>query len=135
MWGECGRAYVYLIYGYHFCFNAVCNETGVAEAVLVRAIEPTFGIEILKSHRGVLRERDLTNGPAKLCASMNINRELDGVDICDSDSSLFIARNPDRSTLITQRAPVIQTTRIGLSQAADWPLRWYLGGSDYISKR
>lgn len=104
MWGECGRAYVYLIYGTHFCFNAVCGKTGVAEAVLVRAIEPTFGLEILKAHRGVLRERDITNGPAKLCAAMHINRELDGVDICLPDSPLFIAENPDRSTLLMQRA-------------------------------
>lgn len=135
MWGECGRAYVYLIYGTHFCFNAVCGETGIAEAVLVRAIEPTIGIEILQSHRGVLRPRDLTNGPAKLCAAMNINREFDGVDICDSNSFLFIAENPDRSTLLEQRAPLVQTTRVGISKAEDWPLRWYLGGSEFVSKR
>ena len=135
MWGECGNAYVYLIYGYHFCFNAVCHEKGVAEAVLVRAIEPTFGIEILQSHRGVLRPRDLTNGPAKLCAAMNINRELDGVDICNANSPLFIAQNPDRSTLIQDRAPLVQTTRIGISKAEDWPLRWYLGSSEFVSKR
>jgi len=135
MWGECGRAYVYLIYGYHFCFNAVCNETGIAEAVLIRAIEPTFGIEILQANRIATRERDLTNGPAKLCAAMNINRELDGVDICDSHSPLFIGENPDRNALLAQRAPTIQTTRIGLSKAEDWPLRWYLGGSEFVSKR
>ena len=135
MWGECGNAYVYLIYGYHFCFNAVCGEAGIAEAVLVRAIEPTFGIDILQTHRGVLKARDITNGPAKLCAAMNINRELDGVDICNSDSPLFIAQNPDRSTLLATREPLIQTTRIGLSKATDWPLRWYLGGSEFVSKR
>ena len=135
MWGDCGNAYVYLIYGYHCCFNAVCGKVGVAEAVLVRAIEPTIGIEILQANRKVLRPRDLTNGPAKLCAAMQINRELDGVDICDSSSSLFIAQNPDRSTLLAQRAPLVQTTRVGISKAEDWPLRWYLGGSEFVSKR
>ena len=70
MWGEYGRSYVYLIYGYHFCFNAVCGETGIAEAVLVRAIEPTFGAEIMKANRAVPKERDLTSGPAKFCAAM-----------------------------------------------------------------
>jgi DNA-3-methyladenine glycosylase len=135
MWGAPGHAYVYLIYGYHFCFNAVCHETGVAEAVLVRAIEPTFGLETLQANRTVLRERDLTNGPAKLCAAMQINRELDGVDICDSSSSLFIARDPNRSTLLKERAPLITTTRIGISKAADWPLRFYLGGSTFVSKK
>ena len=135
MWGDCGNAYVYLIYGYHFCFNAVCGEKGIAEAVLVRAIEPTFGKEILQANRAVLRPRDLTNGPAKLCAAMQVNRELDGVDICDSHSPLFIAENPDRSTLLEQRAPLVKTTRIGLTKAAERPLRWYLGGSDFVSKR
>jgi DNA-3-methyladenine glycosylase len=135
MWGAPGHAYVYLIYGYHFCFNAVCHETGVAEAVLVRAIEPTFGIETLQANRRVLRTRDLTNGPAKLCAAMQINRELDGVDICDSHSSLFIAQNPDRSTLLEEREPLVTTTRIGISKAADWPLRFYLDGSTYVSKK
>lgn len=135
MWGECGHAYVYLIYGYHFCFNAVCHETGIAEAVLVRAIEPTIGIDILKENRVVPRERDLTNGPAKLCSAMEINRELDGVDICHSDSPLFIAENPKRDTLLLDLAPIVQTTRIGLTKAADWPMRWYLGGSDFVSKR
>lgn len=135
MFGDCGRSYVYLIYGMHFCFNAVCREAGTAEAVLIRAIEPTFGMGVLQANRHVPRERDLTNGPAKLCAAMNINRELDGVDICDSDSPLFIADNPDRSTLLADRAPTIQTTRVGISKAADWPLRWYLGGSDFVSKR
>jgi len=135
MWGDCGNAYVYLIYGFHCCFNAVCGKAGIAEAVLVRAIEPTIGIEILQVNRGVLRQRDLTNGPAKLCAAMQVNRELDGVDICVASSPLFIAENPDRSTLIAYRAPLVQTTRIGLTKAADWPLRWYLGGSEFVSKR
>src|SRR5690606_27347688 len=60
MFGDFGRSYVYLIYGMHFCFNAVCGENGIAEAVLVRAIEPAFGIGVLQANREVLRERDLT---------------------------------------------------------------------------
>lgn len=135
MWGEHGRAYVYLIYGYHFCFNAVCQPKGIAEAVLVRAIEPTFGREILKQNRPVPRERDLTNGPAKFCAAMHIDRALDGVDICDAGSQLFIARNPQREQFLKDNAPLITTTRIGITQAADWPLRFYLEGSQYVSKK
>src|SRR5882724_4890154 len=83
MFGGPGHAYVYLIYGYHFCVNAVCRPSGVAEAVLIRAIEPNFGAEFRKSQRGVARARDLTNGPAKLCEALRIDRSLDGVDICD----------------------------------------------------
>src|SRR5688572_24604340 len=94
MWGDAGYAYVYLIYGYHFCFNAVCRPKGIAEAVLVRAIAPQFGIEIMRAQRKAKTDRDLTNGPAKLCATMNINREQDEVDICNADSPLLIAQNP-----------------------------------------
>ncbi len=135
MWGEMGRAYVYLIYGYHFCFNAVCRPKGEAEAVLVRAIEPTFGAEIMKANRAVPKERDLTNGPAKFCAALQITRELDEVDLCDADSPLFIAENPQREAFLAAHAPLVTTTRIGITQAADWPLRFYLGGSNFVSKR
>ena len=135
MWGEAGNAYVYLIYGYHFCFNAVCQPKGIAEAVLVRAIEPNFGREILEANRPTLRERDLTNGPAKFCAALQIDRALDGADICDAASPLFIARNAQREKFIAQNAPLITTTRIGITQAADWPLRFYLHGSKFVSKR
>lgn len=135
MWGQHGHAYVYLIYGYHFCFNAVCQPRGVAEAVLVRAIEPSFGRDILKENRPTLRERDLTNGPAKFCAAMQIDRALDGADICHSEAPLFIAKNPQRERFIEENAPLITTTRIGITQAADWPLRFYLDGSEFVSKR
>jgi DNA-3-methyladenine glycosylase len=134
MWGECGRAYVYLIYGMHFCFNAVCREKGIAEAVLVRAIEPAFGVAEMQKLRAH-PPKNLTNGPAKLCAAMDIDRALDGVDLCDSSSTLFIARNPRRESFLEERAPLVQTTRIGISRAADWPLRFYLGGSTHISRR
>jgi DNA-3-methyladenine glycosylase len=135
MWGEPGHAYVYLIYGYHFCFNAVCQPSGVAEAVLVRAIEPTFGIDILKNNRPVARERDITNGPGKLCTALKIDRALDEVDLCTATSPLFIARNTKRDQLIEQLAPLVTTTRIGITQAADRPLRFYLQGSSFVSVR
>lgn len=135
MWGAPGHAYVYLIYGYHFCFNAVCRPAGIAEAVLVRAIEPTFGIEILRKNRAAKTDRDLTNGPAKFCAAMGITRAQDGADLCDATSSLFIARNPNVENARRELGPQITTTRIGITKAADWPLRYYLRGSDYVSKR
>jgi DNA-3-methyladenine glycosylase len=135
MYGEPGHAYVYLIYGYHFCFNAVCQPAGIAEAVLVRAIEPSVGVETMQANRKVLRARDLTNGPAKLCAAMQIDRTFDGMDLCDNQSQLFIAENPNRSTFLAERGEQVKTTRIGITQAADWPLRFYLSGSEYVSKR
>jgi DNA-3-methyladenine glycosylase len=135
MWGAPGHAYVYFIYGAHFCFNAVCRESGVAEAVLVRAVEPTFGVEIMQHNRRVLRERDLTNGPAKLCAALQIDGTFDGADLCNSQSSLFIAHNPLRSTLLQERGPLVTTTRVGITKAAELPLRFYLDGSAFVSKK
>lgn len=135
MWGEPGMAYVYRIYGSYTCFNAVCREVGVAEAVLVRAVEPTVGLDIMCSYRNVARDLDLTSGPSKLCLAMNIDMDLDGVDICDATSPLFIGRNVDVEETRRVLAPLVTTTRIGITRAADWPLRYYLDGSRYVSKR
>jgi DNA-3-methyladenine glycosylase len=135
MYGPPGYSYVYLIYGYHFCFNAVCQPPGIAEAVLVRAIEVHFGESILRSHRRVKRVEDLTNGPAKLCAAMHIDRALDAFDLCEADSPLIIAENPDLKAFQRDRGPVVTTPRIGISQAAEWPLRFYLGRSPFVSRK
>lgn len=134
MWGAPGNAYVYRIYGAHFCFNAVCRAAGVAEAVLVRAIEPRSGSDAMQLHR-VAENRNLTSGPAKLCQALNIDLSLDGVDICATHSPLMIARNPQRDAFCAGRGPLVTTTRVGITKAADWPLRWYLDGSAHISRR
>jgi DNA-3-methyladenine glycosylase len=135
MWGEPGKAYVYRIYGSYMCFNAVCQTKGVAEAVLVRAVEPSIGQDVMRHYRNMPRDIDLTSGPSKLCVAMDIDLKLDGVDICDASSPLFIARNPDLDVARRALAPAVTTTRIGITRAADWPLRFYLDGSRYVSKR
>jgi DNA-3-methyladenine glycosylase len=135
LFGLPGHGYVYLIYGYHFCVNAVCRPTGIAEAVLIRALEPTFGEENLRTHRLVSDRRNLTNGPAKLCEAMQIDRGLDGIDLCDPLSALFIAQNPEARKLRRDYGPVVTTTRIGITKAAGLPLRFFLQGSDYVSHR
>ena len=135
MYGPPGRAYVYFIYGNHYCFNTVCHRTGVAEAVLVRAIEPLFGLELMRERRKVTKEFELTNGPAKFCEAMQIDRQHDALNICTAESSLFVARNPALKRFRQDRAPLITTTRIGISKAADLPLRFYLAGSSFISRR
>lgn len=134
MWGAPGTAYVYLIYGSYYCFNAVCRPSGIAEAVLVRAVEPTIGLELMHHNRPVAKTRDLTNGPGKLCAAMQIDRSLDEVDICDTSSPLFIAENLQREAIVQELGPQITTTRVGITKAADWPLRYYLGGSHFVSR-
>jgi DNA-3-methyladenine glycosylase len=135
LFGAPGHGYVYLIYGYHFCANAVCRPTGVAEAVLIRAIEPTFGQELLRRQRLVTELRNLTNGPAKLCEAMQIDRSQDGIDLCDSNSALFIARNPRVEDFRKDYGPIITTPRIGITRAAAMPLRFFLEGSVYVSQR
>lgn len=135
MFGPPGRSYVYLIYGMHFCVNAVCQPTGVAEAVLIRAIEPEFGEDWMRRQRPAAKPDHLTTGPAKLCEAMNITRSLDGLDLCDPHSALFIAENPKVKQFRRARGPVVITPRIGISKAAALPLRFYLGGSRFVSRK
>ena len=135
MYGPPGHAYVYLIYGFHFCVNAVCRPAGRAEAVLIRAIEAEVGHNVMRQNREAATSFALTNGPGKLCAALAIDRKLDGVDLCDTSAPLFIARNPHLARFRRQRGPVATSARIGITKAASLPLRFYLGGSPFISRR
>jgi len=135
MFGPPGHAYVYFIYGNHWCFNAVCRPRGVAEAVLIRAIEPVLGVEWMVQRRRRIKPHELTNGPAKLCEALEIDRRIDGVDLCDADSTVFIARNPGRRQCVARLGPGVTTTRVGITQAANWPLRFYLEASAFVSRR
>lgn len=133
--GPPGYAYVYFIYGNHWCFNAVCGPAGVAEAVLIRAIEAGLGMEQMQNRRTVERPVELTNGPAKLCEALAIDRAIDSVDLCDAGSPVFIAENKQRAACLENLGPTTVTTRIGISKAAEQHLRFYLEGSLYVSKR
>jgi DNA-3-methyladenine glycosylase len=135
LYGPPGRAYVYFIYGSHFCFNAVCHRAGRAEAVLVRAIEVEYGEDLMFDNRPAATPIALTNGPGKLCAALAIDRQFDGADLSDSQADLFIAANPNLRLFRKQRGPIITTTRIGIRRAAHLRLRFYLGGSAFISRR
>ena len=135
LYGPPGLAYVYLIYGFHCCFNAVCHPKGSAEAVLIRAIEVAFGEEFMRAHRRVTEQRQLTNGPGKLCAALDIDRKLDSANLCDAKSPVFIARNSGIDRFLSGKGSIITTTRIGITRAAELPLRFYLEGSPYVSRR
>jgi DNA-3-methyladenine glycosylase len=135
MFGHPGHAYVYLIYGFHFCVNAVCRPAGIAEALLIRAVEVNFGEEFMSANRKASNPRELTSGPGKLCQAMNITRSLDGVDLCDANAALFIAENPDVKKFRNEKGPLVTTTRIGITKAAALPLRFYLDGSEFVSRR
>jgi DNA-3-methyladenine glycosylase len=134
MFGPPGRAYVYFIYGNHFCVNAVCRGVGHAEGVLIRAVEAEFGLEFLRRNRPGHRDVDLTNGPGKLCAALGIDRALNGADLCDPDSPLFLAQNPRVRRFRAQRGPVVITRRVGLNKGMELPLRFLLEASDYVSR-
>ena len=133
LFGVPGHGYVYLIYGFYFCMNVVCQPPGVAEAVLIRAVEAALGEEFMRERRPVTAPRDLTNGPGKLCLAMDIDRSLDGVDLCDAESPLFIARNPTAERFRREGGPVVTGRRIGLTKAADLALRFYLQRSHFVS--
>jgi DNA-3-methyladenine glycosylase len=124
MYGPPGHAYVYFIYGVHWCVNAVCCPKGVGEAILIRAIEPTIG-----------DFRRSANGPGKLCAALDITRALDGADLCEPTSGLFIAENPNLKTFLKGRGPVVRTTRIGITKSAELPLRFCLKKSRFLSRK
>ena len=124
MFGHPGHAYVYLIYGFYHCFNAVCRPSGVGEAVLVRGVEAHFGVDWMRSNRPVEKEPQLTSGPGKICVALKMDRSLDGADLCDVNSQVFVAENPDAAAFRRKLGPRIKTTRIGLTLAADWHLRF-----------
>ena len=126
LYGPPGRAYVYFVYGMHWCVNAVTRRAGLPSAVLIRALEPLEGIAAMRRRRGVKRDRDLTNGPAKLCDALAITGAHNGVSLQTSALQILQGdRVPD--------ADVAITARIGISRAVEDPLRWIVRSSQFVS--
>ena len=126
LFGPPGTAYVYFTYGMHWCLNAVTEADGFPAAVLIRALEPLDGLETMRRRRGGVSDRRLCSGPAKLCEALGVTGRLDGVSL--QRGPLRIVRGPAR-----QRFPVVATPRIGISRAAEWPLRFVIEGSPWVS--
>jgi DNA-3-methyladenine glycosylase len=126
MFGPPGHAYVYRSYGIHWCLNLVCEEEGTASAVLVRALEPTHGLEIMRARRGLDDERLLCAGPGRLCQALDVSRAHDGLAL-DEPPFRIDARDTD--------VDVVAGPRIGITRAADRPWRYALAGSRYLSRR
>jgi len=121
-----GHAYVYLAYGVSWMLNVSSEEVGVGAGVLIRALEPMGGIPAMQRNRGVENLRDLMRGPGRLAAALDIDRRLDGIDLCEK-GPLWLARDH-------HEAPDVGTsTRIGLSRETERPLRFYLRGSGFLS--
>jgi DNA-3-methyladenine glycosylase len=129
IFGPPGHAYVYFIYGMYECLNIVCEPEGKPGCVLIRALEPVAGIEEMRARRGhSKKDRDLANGPGKLTIAMGITRALNGADLVGSEE--FTVREPS----VPNPFEVEVTPRIGITQCADWPLRFVMKGNPFVSK-
>lgn len=133
LFGPPGYAYIYFIYGNHYCLNVSCLPDGVAGGILFRALEPIEGVEEMARARGISVEkpsdlRKLTSGPGRLAEAFGITRERDHAkDLTDAASDLFIADDGYRPDQI------MVTSRIGISKAADRPLRYIIAGNSFVS--
>jgi DNA-3-methyladenine glycosylase len=125
MFGPPGRLYVYRSYGIHWCANVVCEEEGVGAAVLLRALEPTAGLETMAARRGVADPLLLCAGPGRLAQALGLTGEHDGLPV-DRPPALFLAGET--------RGEVVAGPRVGLSRAPDLPWRYALRGSAFVSR-
>jgi DNA-3-methyladenine glycosylase len=125
MFGPPGHAYVYRSYGIHWCLNLVCEEVGVANAVLLRALEPTRGLEQMRARRGLEDERLLCSGPGRLCQALGVTREHDGLALDRPPFELLAGDSP---------VDVVNGPRIGITRAAELPWRYAEAGSRFLSR-
>jgi DNA-3-methyladenine glycosylase len=121
-----GHAYVFFNYGAHFMLNVVSEPEGISSAILIRALEPLEGIELMQRHRKTHRLLDLTRGPGRLAAALQIDRRHDGLDLC-ARGTLWLG--------ITERTagPIARSVRIGITRAAHQLLRFYERGNPFVS--
>ena len=138
MYLDPGHAYVFFNYGAHFMLNISGEPAGTAGGILIRALEPLEGIELMKKHRDRTEVLDLTRGPGRLAAALRIDRSHDGVNLCGPGTLWLGATNAtDRSCLkpemIEQRAVIGESVRIGITRAADHLLRFYEQGNPFVS--
>lgn len=120
------HAYVYKIYGTSFCVNVTSETEGHGAAVLIRALEPLEGLRLMELRRHTTRVRDLARGPGRLCEALAIDREADGIHLL-RDRALWLGVCKGAA------APIGVSRRIGISKAADLPLRFYVRGSTFVS--
>jgi len=125
MFGPPGVAYVYRSYGIHWCLNFVCEAEGSASAVLIRALEPTEGLAMMRRRRGVADERLLCSGPGKLCQALGVTHRHNGLPL---DKAPFELRAREG------KADIVRGVRIGITKAVEKPWRYGLKGSRFLSK-
>jgi DNA-3-methyladenine glycosylase len=125
MFGPPGHAYVYRSYGVHWCLNFVCEQEGSASAVLIRALEPRHGLDVMRARRGLDDPRLLCAGPGRLCQALGVTREHDG---------LPLDRPPFQLVPREEGPAIVVGPRVGITRAADRPWRYGLAGSPFLSR-
>lgn len=132
-----GHAYVFFNYGAHFMLNVSGEVAGTAGGILIRAVEPLDGIELMKRHRGTDRLLDLTRGPGRLAAAFQINRSHDGMDLCSGKTLWLGTMVKPKSAAVAPNAQEVvkigETVRIGITRAATHVLRFYEPGNPFVS--
>lgn len=123
---ERGHAYIYIAYGTSFMLNVASGPKGIGTGVLIRALEPLFGIELMQQHRGVMRLTDLTRGPGRLAAALRINLKLDGIDLC-RPGPLWLGDDGWHGGNIGE------SVRVGITRDADRVLRYYVPDNRFVS--
>lgn len=126
MYGPPGFLYVYFTYGMHWCANAVCRPDGECGAVLIRALEPLSGLDAMREARGTVRDRDLCRGPARLCQALGIAGAHNGADLGRGEIAIV-------DDGVEPPAAPANSTRIGLTNGAELPWRWYVAGNPNVS--
>jgi len=127
LFGPPGRAYVYLSYGIHSLLNFVCEPEGEAAAVLIRALEPTEGVELMRARRGSRPDTDLCSGPGKLTEALGIGLDANGADL---SADPFLLLPPEAAW----SGKIVTSPRIGITKATERPWRFSLMGSPYVSR-
>ena len=128
IFGPPGHAYVYLSYGMHECLNLVAEPDGKAGCVLIRALEPTIGLDVMRARRPLARkDRDLTSGPGKLTQALAITRADNGVDVTRGDLIVCAPR-------VSVPFEIEVSKRIGITKCADLPLRFTIKGNRFVSR-
>jgi DNA-3-methyladenine glycosylase len=129
VFGPPGKAYLYRAYGIHACLNAVCEPAGVGAAVLIRALEPLEGVELMRERRGLDRLEDLCSGPGKLTQALDIGLDLNGTDLIAGP--IVIAGKPRA----WRDGAVSVDRRIGITKAVELPWRFSATGNRFVSRR
>jgi DNA-3-methyladenine glycosylase len=133
MYGPPGHAYVYFVYGMHYCLNVVTEQKGFPAAVLIRALEPLEGIEAMRARRSGRADVELTSGPARLCQALEIDRRFDGVDLCAPDGGLFIERDAAVGESVIVAGPRVGVRGDETALAVPW--RFLVRGNRYVSRK